>query len=437
VSPQLPRGLPVRRQLVGAAVAAVGLPVVTGVLVRARDDLSLATPVLVVLMLVVVVALVGGLRPAVPAALVGGLALNYWFTPPLHQLSIDRPDHVVVLAVYLAVAVAVSVVVDLAARRTAEAARAKAEAEALSSIAGSTLGQQETLPALLDRVRTVFGAHEVALVDELDVPLAIVGSAEMDDVEQSVSAGDARLVVRGPELFAEDRRVLQAFAEAAATALAGRRLAEQASAAEAVDRLRTALLAAVGHDLRTPLAGVKAAVSSLRQDDVVWTPEESAELLATIEDSADRLQGLVSNLLDASRLQAGALSVHPELVGLDEVVARALVGTTGRDRVEVDVPESLAPVLADPGLLERVVANLVDNALRHDDGMVTVQASTAGLEVIDHGPGLDALPDPFSSDRGVGLGLFVVRGFVEAMGGTVTPRVTPGGGLTMTIVLSP
>ncbi|MCW2600762.1 MAG: Histidine kinase, gyrase and HSP90-like ATPase [Frankiales bacterium] len=416
-------------------MAVAGLPAVAAVLVHAGRGLSLATPVLVVLTLVIVVALIGGARPAVPAAVVGGLTLNYWFTPPLHQLSIDSTDHVLVLAVYLAVAVAVSVVVDLANRRTAEAARAKAEAEALSSVAGSTLGEQETLPALLDRVRIVFGAHQVALVDDLDVPLAVVGGTEPDDVEQSVPAGAARLVVRGPALFAEDRRVLQAFAEAAATALEGRRLAQQASAAEAVDRMRTALLAAAGHDLRTPLAGVKAAVSSLRQDDIAWTAEETAELLATIEDSADRLQGLVSNLLDASRLQAGALSVSPGPVGLDEVVARALVGTAGRDRVRVDVPESLPPVLADAGLLERVIANLVDNALRHDDGLVTVQASGAGFEVVDHGPGLAQLPDPFTSDRGVGLGLFVVRGFVEAMGGTVTPTDTPGGGLTMRVVL--
>ncbi len=435
VPPLPPRGLPVRRQVVGAAVAGTGVPGAVALLVQFRDDLSYATPVLLVLMLVVGIALVGGLRPALPAALVGGLALNYWFTPPLHQFSIDRADHVIVLAVYLAVAGAVSVVVDLAARRTAEAARAKAEAEALSSIAGSTLGEQETLPALLDRVRTVFGANEVALVDELGVPLALVGAPGDGDVEQSVPAGEVRLVVRGPELFAEDRRVLRAFAEAASTALAGRRLVEQASAAEAVDRLRTALLAAVGHDLRTPLAGVKAAVSSLRQDDVAWTPEETSELLATIEDSADRLQGLVSNLLDASRLQAGALSVAAAPVGLDEVVARAVAGAAGRDRVDVDVSESLPPVVADAGLLERVVANLVDNALRHGGGRVAVRASPAALEVVDHGPGLAALPDPFTSDRGVGLGLFVVRGFVEAMGGTVTPSGTPGGGLTMTVVL--
>lgn len=420
------RGLPARRELLGAGVAVVALPSLTAVLVANRG--SYATPVLLVLLLVVVVALIGGRRPALPTAVVGGLALNYFFTPPLHRLAVDRTDDVVVLLVYLAVAAAVSVVVDLAARRTAEAQRAKAEAQALSSVAGSTLAEQETLPALLDRVRTVFAAHQVSLVDELGVVLATVGEPQPDDVEQAVSAGRAHLVVRGPALFAEDRQVLQAFAEAAATALEGRRLAGQVS-------LRTALLAAVGHDLRTPLAGVKAAVSSLRQDDITWTPQETAELLATIEESADRLQGLVSNLLDASRLQAGALSVDLAPVGLDEVVARALVGLQGRERVRVDVPEDLPVVTADAGLLERVVANLLDNALRHDDGTVVVTAQANQVEVVDHGPGLAQLPDPFTSDRGVGLGLFVVRGFVEAMGGVVTPTATPGGGLTMTVVL--
>jgi K+-sensing histidine kinase KdpD len=249
--------------------------------------------------------------------------------------------------------------------------------------------------------------------------------------------------VSGPELFAEDRRVLAAFAEAAGTALEGRRLAQQAEAAEAVDRLRTALLAAVGHDLRTPLAGVKAAVSSLRSQDVTWTPQESAELLATIEESADRLEGLVANLLDASRLQAGALSVSLAPVGLDEVAARAVAGMPGRERVRLDVPESLPPVLADAGLLERVVANLVENALRHDPGTVVVAGAAGRLSVVDHGPGI-ADPSlafaPFQrlgdrSGTGVGLGLAVAKGFVEAMGGTLTPTTTDGGGLTMTVVL--
>lgn len=437
------RGLPLRRQRLGAALAVVGLPAVVAVLVAERDRLSYATPVLLVLLVVVGVALVGGLRPAVPAALAGGLALNYFFTPPVHQLSVAHPQDLLVLGVYLAVAVAVSGVVDLAARRTAEAARAATEAEALSSVAGATLAEQETLPALLERVRTVFGAHEVVLRDELGVPLATVGAAEEGDVEQALPAGRAELVVRGPVLFAEDRRVLAAFAEAAATAMEGRRLAEQAQAAEAVDRLRTALLAAVGHDLRTPLAGVKAAVTSLRAEDVTWTREESDELLATIEESADRLESLVSNLLDASRLQAGALSVSIADVGLDEVVARAVVTLPGRERVVLEVPESLPPVRADAGLLERVVANLVDNALRHDPGDIVVRGGVGLVEVVDHGPGLADVTSAFApfqrlgdrSSGGVGLGLAVARGFVEAMGGTITATTTEGGGLTMRVEL--
>lgn len=434
--------LPPRRQWGGAVLGAAGLPLLTAALVTHRSDLSYATPVLLVLLVVVAVALVGGLRPAVPAALGGGLLLNYFFTPPLHQLTVDRPQDLLVLGVYLAVAVAVSAVVDLAARRTAEAARAAAEAQALSSVAGSTLGEQATLPGVLEQVRTAFSASQVTLLHTVDgrtVPYATVGAPQEGDTEQQVSAGPgATLVVSGPQLFAQDRRVLGAFAEAAATALEGRRLAEQAAAADAVDRLRTAMLAAVGHDLRTPLAGAKAAVSSLRQSDVSWTAEETADLLETIEDATDRLQGLVSNLLDASRLQAGALSVHLSPVGLDEVVARAMTGMPGRERVEVDVPDTLPAVCTDAGLLERVVANLVDNALRHSDGPVAVRGRPGELDVVDHGPGLGDAPPPFGGDRtsgGVGLGLHVARGFLDALGGRLQQQVTPGGGLTMTVVL--
>ena len=226
--PLLPRsGLSPQRQWAGACVAAAGLPVMTALLVAGRDRLSYATPVLLVLLLVVLVALVGGLRPALPAALLGALSLNYYFTPPVHRLTVERPEDLVVLAAFVTVAVSVSVVVDLAARRTTEAARAAAEAQALSSVAGATLGEQETLPALLDRVRVVFGASEVAMLDQVagvDVPVATVGAPGADDTEQVVAAGPtARLVVRGPQLFAEDRRVLAAFAEAAATALRRRR----------------------------------------------------------------------------------------------------------------------------------------------------------------------------------------------------------------------
>jgi K+-sensing histidine kinase KdpD len=183
----------------------------------------------------------------------------------------------------------------------------------------------------------------------------------------SISAGDGlRLVAEGPEPFAEDRQLLTRLATTAARAWEGQQLAGEAGQARElaeIDRLRAALLAAVGHDLRTPLASIKAAVSSLRQNDVRWTADEQAEFLATIEDSADRLDDLIANLLAMSRLQAGALSVAPRPVGLDEIVAKALIGIN-RLEVVVDVPDNLPLAIADPGLLERVVANLIINARR-------------------------------------------------------------------------
>jgi two-component system sensor histidine kinase KdpD len=249
--------------------------------------------------------------------------------------------------------------------------------------------------------------------------------------------------------------MLMAFAAAAETAHEGRRLTEQAKAASnlaSVDRQRTALLAAVGHDLRTPLSAIKAGVSSLRQDDVDWSTDERNELLATIEASADRLDALVSNLLDASRLQAGAVAVLARPVALDEVVGTVLLGLPdATDRIELDVPEDLPLVYADPGLLDRVLANLLDNALRHagDSGPIQVTA-TAGAEnaklaIVDHGPGVtqaerERLFAPFQrlDDRdasGVGLGLSVARGFAEAMGGALVADQSPGGGLTMRLRL--
>ena len=188
------------------------------------------------------------------------------------------------------------------------------------------------------------------------------------DVEVPV-ADTLSLALRGPALPAADRRVLGAFAAYAAVALEQQRLAVEAEAARPIaeaDRMRTALLAAVSHDLRTPLASAKAAVTSLRSDDVQWDEEDRNELLATADESLDRLAHLVDNLLDMSRLQAGALSVFPRPAGLDEIVARALddIGDPAA-KVTVDIPDSLPEVRVDPAILERVVVNLTQNALRY------------------------------------------------------------------------
>jgi two-component system sensor histidine kinase KdpD len=277
------------------------------------------------------------------------------------------------------------------------------------------------------------------------------------EADTEVPAGDSlRLALRGRPLRAEDQRVVGAFAAQAAVVLERSRLAEAAAAAAplaAVDRMRTALLAAVGHDLRTPLASAKAAVTSLRSRDVDWTARDREELLLTADESLDRLARLVDNLLDMSRLNAGAMSVFSRPVALDEVVPRALddLGSSG-DGVVVDVPDDLPEVYADPGLLERVLANLVANAVRYSPPgrPPLVTGSRLGdrveLRVVDRGPGipaadLDKVFVPFQrlgdtdNTIGVGLGLALSRGLTEAMGGELTPEETPGGGLTMVVAL--
>jgi two-component system sensor histidine kinase KdpD len=455
-----PPALPARRVAAGAALLAAGLPLLTVLLVPHRSPDAVATPVLLVLLLVAASAAVGGARVSVPGAVAGALLLNWFFTPPYGTFAVQRPDHVVVLVVFLAVAIGVSAVMALAARRAADAVLARAEAEALSSLAGAALSKQETLPGVLERVLAVFGMHEVALLERVDGEQRLVervGEAGGGDVEVGVDAGPGLLLrLRGPEMLAQDQRVLRSFAEAAATALEGRRLAARAAEAaafEAADRTRTALLAAVGHDLRTPLAALKAAVGSLRADDVGWTPKDRDVLLGTIEESADRLHALVENLLDASRLEAGVVSAAPEPVGLLEVVDRALlsVGERDRGRVHLDVPESLPDALADPGLAERVVANVLLNAVSHTPAgsLVTVRGTARGdvvrCDVVDHGPGLTAeqrsrvfFPFQRLGDRGpagLGLGLSVARRLAEAMGGQLLPMETPGGGLTMRLLL--
>ena len=458
------RGLSRGRHLSGLALGLLGLPLVTLALDYVGDSISLESVVLLYLLAVVAIALVGGVAVALLAAVASALLINYYFVEPLHTLDIAQRDQALALGVFVMVAAIVSGAVEMATRRARAAEEAAIQAETLSALAGSDLDEAETLKDLLKHARKTFGMESVVL-KERDR-----GTDSWHDVE---SAGWApkgqeaplcfdlainpnlRLVGRGPALFAEDGRVLQAFAAAAETAYEGRRLSEKAREAHTlanVDRQRTALLAAVGHDLRTPLAGIKAGVSSLRQDDVAWSAEERGELLATIEASADRLDSLLSNLLDASRLQAGAVAVQARPVALDEVVGTVLLGLPeASGKVKVDVPDDLPLLLADPGLLERVLANLLDNALRHAgdsapvDVTATAGAESAKIAIVDHGPGVDAaererLFAPFQrlddrDTKGVGLGLSVARGFAEAMGGALAADQSTGGGLTMRLRL--
>ncbi|WP_338701401.1 sensor histidine kinase KdpD [Streptomyces sp. Q6] len=467
------RGLPVARgarlgrsRIVWGWLVGVGGPVLLALLLtHARTDLGLANDMLLFLSVTVAAALVGGLLPALASAAVGSLLLNYYFTPPLHLFTVADPKNIVAIVIFVGVAVSVASVVDLAARRTHQAARLRAESEILSFLAGSVLRGETTLEALLERVRETFAMESVALLErESDTaPWTCAGSVgphpdgRPEDADVDMPVGDhMALALSGRVLPAEDRRVLGAFAAQAAVVLDRRRLQDAADQARTLaegNRIRTALLAAVSHDLRTPLAGIKAAVSSLRSEDVEWSPEDQAELLAGIEEGADRLDHLVGNLLDMSRLQTGTVAPLIREIDLDEVVPLALVGVPDPElSVDLDIPESLPMVTVDKGLLERAVANIVENAVKYSppDEPVLVAASTLGdrveLRVVDRGPGVpddakDRIFAPFQRygdaprGAGVGLGLAVARGFAEAMGGTLAAEDTPGGGLTMVLTL--
>lgn len=457
-------GLTRRRQISGLVFALITLPVMTLALDMTRDKLALDGQVLLYLLVVVATALIGGIVVAVASAVASALLINYFFVDPVHTLSVADPDQVVALIVFVVVAAIVSGAVELAARRARAAERARAEAETMSALAGPSLDGQESLREVLRHARESFDMESIALLARQRgsgewLEAEHVGWAPAEETAPlrfDIPIGpNLRMTGRGPALFAEDQRVLHAFAAAARTAFEGGQLTGEAREARTLataDRQRTALLSAVGHDLRTPLAAIKAAVSTLRQTDVEWSAEERRELLATIEDSTDRLDGIVRNLLDASRLQAGALSVQPEAVALDEVVSAALLDIPqAAPRISVEVPEDLAMVHADRGLLQRVLVNVLENAVRHggDEQPVEVVASagsgSARLEIIDHGLGItgeeeDVIFEPFRrlddrGEAGVGLGLSVAHGFVEAMEGAMVADATPGGGLTIRIRL--
>ncbi|MFB6642772.1 ATP-binding protein [Streptomyces chartreusis] len=464
-------GLPVARSarlgrariVWGRLVGALGPVVLTVLLTHVAPEVGLANDMLLYLSLTVAAALLGGLLPALASAVVGSLLLNWFFTPPVHTLTIADPKNIVAIAIFIGVAVSVASVVDLAARRTHQAARLRAESEILSFLAGNVLRGETSLEALLERVRETFGMESVALLErESDVdPWTCAGSVgprpcrNPDDADVDVPVGDhMALALTGRVLPAEDRRVLAAFAAQSAVVLDRQRLRHEADRAKELaegNRIRTALLAAVSHDLRTPLAGIKASVSSLRSDDVAWSEEDRAELLEAIEEGADRLDLLVGNLLDMSRLQTGTVTPLIREIDLDEVVPTALGGVP-EGSAELDIPETLPMVAVDKGLLERVVANVVENAVKYSprDEPVLVSASAIAdrveVRVVDRGPGVpdeakERIFAPFQRygdaprGAGVGLGLAVARGFAEAMGGTISAEDTPGGGLTMVLSL--
>ncbi len=468
------RDQPVGRLLLGLALTAVLMPLLTVALTGHRDDISLSSLILIYLVVVVAISLVGRLWAALAAALVSSLLINFYFTPPIYTWTISETQNVLALVVFLIVAVTVSATVNVAVARTAQAARARREANALAVVAGSVLRGSRPLPALLDQLRESFALDSVTLLErnpELrespnerrDASRWRAAEAVGSPISTTPSDGDVEvpvdeeltLVLCGRTLDATDQRIVEAFAIQAALALRQQRLAEQAAAAVPIaeaDKLRTALLRAVSHDLRAPLASAKTAVRGLRNPEVDFPEADRRELLATADESLDLLTHLVENLLDMSRLQAGALGVQLEPTSVAEIIPLA-VDEQGRaaDSVGIRLADDLPEVLADPALVQRIISNLVSNALKYSPATAppAVAASAHGdhvhVLVVYHGSGLTIeererafLPFQRSGDNGppgIGLGLALSRGLAEAMGGTLEAADTPGGGLTMDLAL--
>lgn len=465
-------GLSPRRTVAGLLLGILGVVALTVALSLAGVQPGLPLTVQAYLVLTVVVALVGGLWPALLTAVVSSLTINWFFTPPVHTFTISSPENALALLAFVLVAGGVASVVHLNARRTAQAEAARAESDTLLELSHSLLSSDHQLQLLLDRSVELFGAQAAAVTKGRGRDRRVVQATQGWEEESRTADGagacviiagriveqideEHDLVLTGAPTSARDRRLVAALAAHAGAVLARRQLQASASRSDALardNRARVALLSGVSHDLRSPLAGIKAAIGSLRSSDVEFSEEDRAELMEAIETSTDRLDALIGNLLHASRLQLGSLSVAARAVDVAEIRPAVLEGVPDPDRIVWGVEPGTPAAWADSGLLERVVANLVENAVRHTppSSPVLVQVSAVEdrveIRVVDRGPGIppearERIFLPFQrygdvpAGDGVGLGLAVARGLTEAMGGTLEAEDTPGGGLTMVVSL--
>lgn len=454
--PPLTGALTRKRRFLGFVVALLGGPALTGLLSLFRSEDSITTDVLSYQLLVVIVALVGGIWPALFAAVLSGITLDFLFIEPLYTIHIHQPHHLLSLILYVLIASLVSFVVDRAARYTRAARRSAAESELIQTIAGSVLRGDNAIQALIDRTREAFQIPGVRLMRGEDV-LARSGEPLPDNHHASIRiTNDTTLELHGPDLAAAEQRLLAVVTAQLAATLEHEHLTETARQIEPIaasDRVRGALLSALSHDLRRPLAAASAAVGGLKAAGPDLEPAQKRELLDTAEESLGALATLVTDLLDVSRLQAGVLTIAEIPTDPAETIAPALDELhLGPTDVTLSLNHGDAVAHADPVLLQRVLVNLLTNAHRYTPAGTSIHVSTSTfadrleIRIIDRGPGippekLDDIFLPFQrlgdtdNTTGLGLGLALSRGFIEAMHGTLTPEDTPGGGLTMVISL--
>jgi two-component system sensor histidine kinase KdpD len=472
------------------------------VLLPFRAHLSIAIPALAFILPAVVGVTVGGFTAGAAGALAGFVAYDYFFLPPYNTLTVRSPQNWIALTVYVAVVLIVARVVANLRSAREEALRRNDESTRLHELSQALIGDitlAQLLSHIVTAVQSAFAPRWTALVlpdDQRDEVLRVAATAgePLDDTDTALlTRGGGRtrslglgggevprrvalalvvsnrpvgmLVLQDVRLAETERRLLGTFGNQAALAVDRARLRDAALRArllEEIDRWRSALMGAASHDLRTPLASIKTAVSSLRRVEVPLTPDDRAELLELIELQTDRLSRLVSNLLDMTRIEAGALELRPAPTAFGELVAEAsasLGGTLASARLRVDVAVDLPLLRIDHVLVSQVLVNLLENAerLSPTDAPITVRArvapgnaNMAEISVTDEGPGItgedrERVFEMFSQNGGggrAGLGLAIAKAFVQVHGGTIwiDPEMRSGTRVVFTVpceVLAP
>ncbi len=484
-----------QRTILGTIATVAGLLVLLAVLLPFRPHLSTAIPALIFVLPALIGVVIGGFVAGAIGAVAGFVFYDVFFLPPYNTLTVRSPQNWTALVVYVVVVLIVAqVVVKLRAsredalRRTDESIRLYvlsqtligdfALSQLLSHIVSAIQGAFDptwtalVLPAAADGRLEVAASAGRSLTEE-DVTSLTSGGGQARSLGFEAAAGPRRvsvalvvsdrpvgmLVLKDVQLVEQDRNLLGTFSNQAALAVDRAQLREQALRArllEEVDRWRSALMGAASHDLRTPLASIKTAVSSMRQEGALLEPADRAELLELIELQTDRLARLVTNLLDMTRIESGALELRPTAMGVDELVDEALGslgGIVAPQRVTIDLPPDLPLLRIDHVLISQVLGNVLENADRLAPGPSPIRVAarvgpaSAGdwveISVSDEGPGIapadrDRVFDMFSQNGGggrAGLGLAIAKAFVEAHGGRIwiDPGVTRGARVVFTV----
>jgi two-component system sensor histidine kinase KdpD len=440
--------------LLAIGVSAGAVAVVTGVIALIEPHVPVLSLGVLYIFAVLPVAVVWGLRFAVPVSVASMLAFNWFFLPPRHTFTLADGENWFALAVYLATAVVVSHLAAGARRRAITAEQQERESALLAELAAELLAGrrlEDEVAEIADRAARVLGVESATIElgptrrsDPTKAPYALEVSGQQIGTIYMPADADPEVAVR--------HRFLPALAALLAVAAEREQLETEALEAEMLrrsDLVKTTLLRAVSHDLRSPLTGIRTAIGALQSPRLSLTSADRRDLLDTIEVESGRLDRLVGDLLDLSRLEAGAAPPETEAWDLADLVRQTVEALKGRERVESAGETPVVEV--DANQLQRALANLIENALKFSpDGApvhvrITATRKEAIVRVVDQGPGLEPgelerVFDPFhrrvgDPRAGAGLGLAIARGFVEANGGRVWAESRPGQGATFAVAL--